>query len=82
MLEILLLREGAMLHRKVASLSMAGHVSDSHLAKLPSSRSQCADPESHLDGSIYGTGCYNMVCGLFLCTTLTGRRGSHAPFMH
>ena len=32
--------------------------------------------------AVYGTRCYDMVYGLFLCTTLTGRRGSHAPFMH
>ena len=32
--------------------------------------------------AVCGTGCYNMVCGLFLCTTFTGRSGSHAPFMH
>ena len=32
--------------------------------------------------AVYGTGCYNMVCGLFLRTTLTGRRGRLAPFMH
>ena len=32
--------------------------------------------------AVYGTRRYNMVCGLFLFTTLTGCRGSHAPFMH
>ena len=37
---------------------------------------------SSLLNLVYGTGCYNMVCDPFLCTTLTGRRGSHAPFMH
>ena len=32
--------------------------------------------------AVYGTGCYNMVYGLFLCITFTGRRENHAPFMH
>ena len=42
----------------------------------------CEQTSNSISMAVHGTGCHNMVCGLFLCTTLKGRRGSLAPFMH
>ena len=32
--------------------------------------------------AVCGTRCYDVVCSLLICTTLTGRRWSHTPFVH
>ena len=69
--------KGKMLHWEVASLKMARNVSDSHLAKLqfPLSRPTIRFGWRYMGQDV------NTVCGLFLCTTLTGRHVEAMPHL-